>query len=135
VVILDVDAFKDINDAYGHDTGDKVIVEVASRLREHFGSDALVSRWGGDEFLVVVERESSVVTVHALERLRRTTERFPIRVDGERIAVTLSIGAATSAPGMSSDDTLRAADIALYAAKQEGRNRVVMAADRVGGSA
>jgi diguanylate cyclase (GGDEF)-like protein len=135
LVLIDVDAFKDINDSFGHDTGDKVIVELAARLREHFGPDALVSRWGGDEFLAVVDGEASVGTVVALERFRKTQARFPVRVAGESLHVTLSIGAARRMPGATADDTLRAADSALYAAKEQGRNQVVMAADRVGGTA
>jgi diguanylate cyclase (GGDEF)-like protein len=135
VTIVDVDAFKEINDAFGHDVGDKVIVEVAERLKEYFGPDALVSRWGGDEFIAIVEGEAAVGTVMSLERLRKTVARFPVRVADVSVPITLSIGVARSAPDSTADDVLIAADAALYAAKHAGRNRVVMSTERVGGTA
>lgn len=130
VVVVDVDNFKLINDSYGHDAGDKVIVEVGERLVEHFGPRSLVSRWGGDEFLIIVENEAPLALVLSLERLRKTMSKFPVKVAEDAIAVQLSIGAARAVPGAMAEDVLMAADAALYTAKHQGRNQVVMAAER-----
>ena len=135
LVIIDVDNFKAINDKFGHDAGDRVIVDIAGRLTDHFGDDALVSRWGGDEFLVIVEDEPTVALILGLERLRRRVAAIPVQVADEEIAVRLSIGAARSLPGVPAGECLIAADGALYGAKKSGRNQVVMSTDVVGGNA
>lgn len=132
IAVIDIDSFKQINDAHGHDAGDRIIVEIGERLSDHFGANALVSRWGGDEFLVLMERIDTVSFVTVLERLRKVVATFPVPVDDVRVPVTLSIGASRALAGVSTDDVVLAADAALYVAKSEGRNRVVFARDDVG---
>lgn len=125
IALIDLDHFKDINDTHGHDCGDVVIQTVATTLRAHFRESDMVSRWGGDEFLVLMPgiRQSDVLPV--LERLRRAISLIEKRCSGHVHTVTVSIGAAMGALGQTPDECIAAADHALYRAKENGRNRVV----------
>jgi len=126
ISILDLDRFKEINDRYGHDAGDAVICETARILEESAGDDALVGRYGGEEFLVLIpdcDRRCIVDRVSAiLEKVRRSS----IEYGGERIAFTISAGTATSDSRQirKPDSLISVADRALYRAKKEGRDRV-----------
>ena len=130
LVLLDLDHFKQINDALGHGAGDRVLVEVARRLRGAARPDDCVARWGGEEFAVLVrdvgdERELA----RRAEELQRAIDGTPIVVDGERLTVQASGGATPLTAGTNLDDLVEQADRALYAAKRRGRNRVLLAAD------
>jgi diguanylate cyclase (GGDEF)-like protein len=131
VALIDIDSFKSINDKLGHEEGDALISAIARRLRAHFRQTDLVSRWGGDEFLVLLPSVDPDELHAVLERLRASVAGSPFSLGAEPITVTLSIGVAIACPTMSSHETVRAADEALYNAKHTGRNRVVMA-DRAG---
>jgi len=130
LVLLDLDHFKQINDALGHGAGDRVLVEVARRLRGAARPDDCVARWGGEEFAVLVR---DVRDEHELVRratqLQRSIDTSPIIVDGERLTVQASGGATPLTAGGSLDDLVEQADRALYAAKRRGRNRVLLASD------
>ena len=130
LVLLDLDHFKQINDALGHGAGDRVLVEVARRLRGAARPDDCVARWGGEEFAVLVrdvgdERELA----RRAADLQRAIDSTPIVVDGERLTVQASGGATPLTAGTNLDDLVEQADRALYAAKRRGRNRVLLAAD------
>src|SRR5699024_2698208 len=113
VIFFDVDQFKLVNDSIGHPAGDEILVEVADRLRGGIGPDDTVSRFGGDEFVVMCERVGSTAEVAATaERLMALFER-PLTVDGSERIVSLSGGVAVAAVGTSSADVLREADTAL----------------------
>lgn len=131
VMILDIDFFKAVNDTYGHDAGDDVLREFASRIRRSIRGIDLACRYGGEEFVVVMPETDLRVAGLVAERLRAAVagEPFAIEKGARRIDVTLSIGIATLGGG---DDAIAAvlkrADQALYRAKHAGRNRVVVEA-------
>lgn len=128
VLMSDVDHFKKINDTYGHQGGDDVLKAVAGRLRECLREGALEGRYGGEEFLVVMPDSSSEMAYAAAERVRQAIARDPITTEYGTIPVTVSIGvAASDRAGTDPQKLLRAADEALYRAKNGGRNRVEVA--------
>jgi diguanylate cyclase (GGDEF)-like protein len=125
VVVLDLDGFKAINDALGHQAGDEVLVEVSQRLRSTVRPTDLVARIGGDEFAILLSdaREASEVDA-VVERLSAAICR-PIMVAGRAVVLGCSAGADLVHDGASPPDLLRHADIALYAAKRGGRGRLL----------
>jgi diguanylate cyclase (GGDEF)-like protein len=122
VMFLDLDDFKQVNDSLGHRTGDKLLVEIASRLSALIGPRDLVARWGGDEFVILHHHEPGQLETHALAKRIIDEINRAVVIDGSEVIVGASIGSA-SAPkdGTSSDALLSKADIALYAAKADGR--------------
>ena len=127
VLFADVDSFKAINDTYGHDAGDAVLRELASRLRRNTRNIDLACRIGGEEFVVVMPDVGLDRASQAAERLRACIAGEPFQVDGETcLQVTASVGIATlDGVHDSAEGLLRRADQALYLAKRGGRNRVV----------
>ncbi len=123
-VLLDLDAFKAVNDTYGHETGDAVLVAIARRLGTQSRLEDLIGRWGGEEFLVVATQTDGPSAAGLAERLRRAIEAEPVVVDGHAHAVTISAGWAAAPDGVPLADLVRAADRALYDAKEAGRNAV-----------
>jgi two-component system cell cycle response regulator len=127
MLVLDIDHFRSINDAHGHEAGDDVLREFGIRVRKSIRGIDLACRTGGEEFVIVMPETDLAVAVRVAERLRRriATEAFPIRQGAVSVDVTTSIGLA----GLGRNDTpaaiLKRADVALYQAKREGRNRVV----------
>jgi two-component system, cell cycle response regulator len=128
VLMLDIDHFKNINDTYGHITGDSVLKQVTQRISGSVRGYDLVGRYGGEEFVVVMPECTREQIDQNAERVRAAVDNGPIVVDESQIPVTVSIGAAVS-PNASTTDSqiLAAADRALYRAKEIGRNRMVMA--------
>ena len=128
VLLFDIDHFKRINDTYGHAAGDEVLRQIAARARASVRSVDLVARLGGEEFAVVMPETGLDIAAGVADRLRLAIagEPFAPAPDGERLRVTVSIGATTAmAGGEHRDQLLRRADIALYEAKAAGRNCVV----------
>jgi diguanylate cyclase (GGDEF)-like protein len=119
VILLDVDRFKNINDTFGHAAGDQVLIGIAEVLRQH-SSRVPVSRWGGEEFLVLVPNSNLESVLAMAEKLRVALEESVFEVG----TVTASFGVACLQAGESVSDLIRRADLALYAAKSRGRNRV-----------
>lgn len=126
--LIDIDHFKTVNDRHGHSAGDTVLVEVAQRLRSTLREEDLIVRWGGEEFLVVVQ-SLNVQQVDALaQRMLGVLDRAAVVVDTHRIAVTASIGYATFPIGPASlhlpwERAIDLVDTAMYLAKAHGRNR------------
>jgi diguanylate cyclase (GGDEF)-like protein len=126
VLMIDIDRFKRINDTYGHQTGDDVLAQVARTLRRVARAEDRVSRWGGEEFLVVVAGASEPNIAILAERFRAAVADMNIHVSATKsVRVTISVGGALSTD-RAPTQTLHAADSALYDAKLGGRNRVVM---------
>lgn len=126
VGMIDIDFFKKINDTYGHDTGDRVIVHLSEILRASTNRTDLVSRFGGEEFCVVLKNINRFSTVDIFERLRVEIESTIVHSDKkEAIKFTISIGVSLySEDGL--EETINQADMMLYNAKQNGRNQVVI---------
>jgi two-component system cell cycle response regulator len=127
-LVLDIDHFKSVNDTHGHDAGDDVLREFATRVRKSIRGIDLACRFGGEEFVIIMpETDMGVATIVA-ERLRRriASEAFPIHQGSKALEVTISIGIATlDAADDNAASILKRADQALYRAKRDGRNRVV----------
>lgn len=128
VLIVDVDRFKSINDRYGHPAGDRVLVEVARRLRESVRQADFLARYGGEEFALVVPGASPQELASIGERLRTQVAARPMQVAPETwIDVTVSVGTAGyPRHGKTPTELITTADRALYAAKSQGRDRVVV---------
>ncbi|MBN8443780.1 MAG: EAL domain-containing protein [Dechloromonas sp.] len=123
VIFVDLDRFKRINDSLGHEVGDQLLVEVASRLRHCLRDDDTVARMGGDEFVVVMsDLDGPDGALHAASRMTAAL-RSPITVDGRELVVTCSIGISLYPDdGKDSSTLIKNADVAMYRAKAEGRN-------------
>jgi len=130
ICLVDIDRFKQVNDTYGHEAGDDVIREFAVRIRATVRGADLACRHGGEEFVVVMPDTSLDMAAAVGERLREMIQQRPFRLQGgAEISITASIGIASSGQDTTTpEQLLRNADRALYQAKTDGRNRVVMTA-------
>jgi diguanylate cyclase (GGDEF)-like protein len=128
ILMLDLDHFKQINDRYGHLAGDCVLREVAQVIRESTRAEDLVARYGGEEFVVALPVSAPDLATERAERIRSNLDGRSIHAAGNEIRVTVSIGLAFGQPGRPSSELvlIEAADQALYQAKADGRNRVVL---------
>jgi two-component system cell cycle response regulator len=128
VLIADLDHFKRVNDTYGHEAGDAVLVEFANRLRKQLRAIDLAGRFGGEEFVVLMPEADLNDARTGAERLRAAICESAFRLPEEAglLDVTVSIGVAQIAPGEDVDAVMRRADHALYRAKAAGRNKVVV---------
>jgi len=130
VLIIDLDFFKKVNDTKGHLAGDEVLRQIAGLFGDQIRCEDLVARYGGEEFVVLARDIPMHGAMLLAERLRAAVENLEMRFDNTLLKVTVSIGVASLShlPGKPSIETLlTAADKALYAAKSQGRNRVVTA--------
>jgi diguanylate cyclase (GGDEF)-like protein len=121
LAVADIDHFKRINDRFGHAYGDEVLVLMARLMRSCFRGMDRVFRFGGEEFVVILEHIEACHAERALERLRAAVEAFQFPQVGN---VTISIGSTCVVPGDNGSDALGRADEALYVAKQRGRNQI-----------
>ena len=129
VIMIDLDHFKQINDRYDHAMGDAVLRKIGAVIRESTRSVDIAGRYGGEELCLVLPGTDLAGGLKRAESLRVAISEKLIEDAGRQVRVTASFGVATSVPGypMRGEDMIRAADTALYAAKHEGRNRVVAA--------
>ena len=127
VILADLDHFKSVNDTYGHFAGDAVLREFVRRMSGSIRPYDAIGRYGGEEFLIVLPACDSSVTEKQAERMRETLANEPMWFNEESQLVTCSFGATAWVPGSPSSEEalIRVADDALYAAKRQGRNRVV----------
>lgn len=131
ICITDIDRFKQVNDTHGHDAGDDVIREFATRIRSTVRGADLACRYGGEEFVVVMPDTTAEAAAVIAERLRGMIEHrpFALKASASSLDVTASMGIATLTPNIETpEQLLKQADRALYEAKSAGRNRVVAAA-------
>lgn len=128
LVLFDVDKFKQINDRFGHLSGDYVLRTMAGIIARRIRREELFARYAGDEFVIVLPETNSDDAQRFAEVVRRMVDEHDFRFDGRALPVSISVGVATFAPEMSTPAHLvAAADAALYRAKAEGRNRVALA--------
>lgn len=125
LVLCDIDNFKSFNDTYGHDIGDKVLVAFAKALKQQKRQEDTVARFGGEEFVLLLPNTDLSGTQDFAERLRKAIGNVAIEVDGQVLSVSASFGV-TTCTSMAVDECLKHSDQALYQAKQQGRNRVVV---------
>lgn len=132
VALTDLDKFKSVNDTYGHDTGDKVLQHFAEILRKGSRDGDITGRVGGEEFALVLPKTDRAAGEKVLERIRKKLEKTPCVYTGEdgkpaQLTVTVSMGFVEIRPGTQEtlENLLKKADEGLYAAKEQGRNRVV----------
>lgn len=127
MIVADIDHFKQVNDTYGHLTGDAVLRTVARRLSETVRKSDLVARYGGEEFVIILPGSPLVPALRLAEKMRNALESGPIQHDGTELKVTSSFGVVTSFPEepMSLTDMIARADANLYRAKHHGRNCVM----------
>ncbi len=126
IIMVDIDHFKAINDRYGHDEGDKVLIHVGSVLKECLRKHDIVARFGGEEFVIVLPKTIMKEAVVIAERIRRSVETTPLAVGQEKVHLTVSLGIAALPVvwAESKEELIKYADTALYEAKGKGRNRV-----------
>jgi diguanylate cyclase (GGDEF)-like protein len=126
IVLADLDNFKQVNDEFGHHGGDVVLRAFADLIRSHVRDVDVSGRIGGEEFAILLPETDGAGAAHVAERMRSSLNEIAIPLsEGAAIHVASSFGVAELTNGQSGDDLLRAADAALYRAKDEGKNRVV----------
>jgi len=128
VLLMDLDRFKQINDRYGHDTGDIALASFARQVAGMIRNNDSLGRYGGEEFLLILPQTGHKEAVGLAERIRRQIEETTITIPGKdlKLQTTVSIGCATGTSFASNvDDIVKRADEAMYQAKEQGRNRVV----------
>lgn len=129
LALLDLDHFKAINDTEGHAVGDQVLQAFARAVQATVRKTDRLARWGGEEFVLMLYDSDAANALGLLERVRANVQAMALACGGRSLRVTVSIGVALSRPGEPMDRVLERADIALYAAKSQGRNRVVLQGD------
>ncbi|HEV2611252.1 MAG TPA: sensor domain-containing diguanylate cyclase [Noviherbaspirillum sp.] len=133
LIVADLDHFKKINDTFGHPAGDAVLVKVASRLRSCIRPQEALGRYGGEEFLIVLPGSDAVAAMAVAERMRETISAQPEVIGGVTLKLTISAGVASTItfPNATTEELISRADVALYAAKDRGRNCAVQAQQKV----
>lgn len=124
VVAIDIDYFKNVNDSYGHDVGDRVLKHVAKTIRSKTRESDVVARTGGEEFLALFPKSSLQIGIDIAEKTRIRVESSPYQHNSKVIATTVSLGIAQATHFSEIDSALREADAMLYKAKNNGRNRI-----------
>lgn len=127
IMVFDIDHFKRVNDILGHDMGDQILKEIATRLVTHMRAVDVVSRYGGEEFMIAMPKTTEGEALIAADRVRSLIAGTPIYVDGQALQITTSAGVAEVEKGEELRDVFKRADNALYKAKQAGRNKVISA--------
>lgn len=131
MLLFDLDRFKMLNDNYGHDIGDKILLGISDIAKATLRTSDWLSRWGGEEFLAILPDTDENGALKIAERLREEIENFSITLNNQKINTSASIGIASyPRDGDTPDFLVKAADAALYEAKKSGRNRVVEAKEK-----
>lgn len=125
LVLLDIDHFKSINDSFGHDGGDEILVRIAQHMRSWMREKDVLARWGGEEFLILLSDTDVGRATEQAERLRTAIESQTFGIQQGETRITASLGVAGYLGDQGIDSCIKDADIALYRAKSSGRNRVV----------
>jgi diguanylate cyclase (GGDEF)-like protein/PAS domain S-box-containing protein len=132
LIFVDVDRFKSINDSLGHVTGDEFLTAIGARMKGVVRGHDLLARFGGDEFVVLLEDVAGVeVAVAAARRICAAAEQPMVLPDGYELVAGVSVGIALTEPGMTADDVLRNADVAMYEAKAKGGGGIYRVFDHV----
>jgi diguanylate cyclase (GGDEF)-like protein/PAS domain S-box-containing protein len=124
LIFLDIDHFKAVNDAYGHQEGDRILQSAAQNLTAHLRSTDICGRWGGEEFIAILYNVNQESLLRIAEKLRAMIANSSVRINGKSVSVTVSIGAALAREGDTLESLVGRADRLMYRSKREGRNRV-----------
>lgn len=124
LMLMDIDHFKQVNDLYGHDTGDRVLEAVSQLLQCSMREQDFIGRWGGEEFLSILPDTDFSQATDSAERIRKAVQALEIYSNGKKVSVTLSIGVTQYRAEEVLSDAIARADFALYEGKSSGRNRV-----------
>lgn len=124
VILGDIDDFKRVNDTYGHNIGDKVLVQVADTITENCTEGCRICRWGGEEILIYVP-ENEIITKGIAEKIRQSIEKIRVATDTDTVSVTMTFGIAEYSPGLPLNKLVSIADNRLYYGKEHGKNQVV----------
>ncbi|MCW3147127.1 biofilm regulation diguanylate cyclase SiaD [Stutzerimonas stutzeri] len=127
IVMLDIDRFKTINDEYGHEVGDRVLLEVVRVMEAEIREQDLCGRWGGEEFLILMPETTAADAQAVMQRLRSNIATLAVRINNDLLSVTVSLGVAELRPDENYSSTINRADVALLRAKRCGRNRCELA--------
>ncbi|MEN2994944.1 MAG: GGDEF domain-containing protein [Thermodesulfovibrio sp.] len=127
VAMLDVDNFKFINDNYGHLAGDKVLNHIALQIKNSLRASDIVSRYGGEEFLIILPDTDEIKAFMALERVRENIAKRPVKIGNQKLYITVSIGITEIDINDSLTDVIQKADMALLQAKRTGKNKIEIA--------
>lgn len=125
IIMLDIDFFKKVNDNYGHPMGDEVIKKVSNHMQDKVGSEGVVGRFGGEEFLTILYNNNIQEAALLANQIRSDIESKKIEFEGKQISVTVSMGIACSSETVVYQELLNKADERLYKAKENGRNQVI----------
>ena len=128
VIMADIDHFKRVNDNYGHQAGDAVLIDVAQRIKSSLRDFDRVGRYGGEEFMLILQNTAMEVATRVAERIRLRIADHPINLPNVILESTISMGVAEARPGDDVASLIKRADEALYQSKNNGRNRVTLAA-------
>lgn len=131
VALLDIDNFKRLNDSFGHKVGDEALIHLARVVRQHLRPQDVLARYGGEEFVILLPETTPAEAYNALTRLQRELTREFFMADQQKLIITFSAGLTLIGREESMQPALARADGAMYQAKQAGRNRVVIADDKV----
>jgi diguanylate cyclase (GGDEF)-like protein len=128
MIMLDIDHFKNVNDLHGHKAGDQVLTAVAASIKRSLRGNDIAGRYGGEEFIVLVEGATPDQCLAIVERIRQAVARLSIQIEQSVVKVTISLGLASMIPdpALTLDVLINNADQALYKAKQQGRDRAVV---------
>jgi diguanylate cyclase (GGDEF)-like protein len=127
MLYVDLDGLKTINDSFGHQAGDQVVAEVARRLSDVLRPSDVCGRWGGDEFIALISDVGTLGLRPIVETIRKALAGEPVELgDGRQVRFSVSAGATLVEPGDPIEVAADMADTALYRAKQQGRNRLVV---------
>lgn len=126
IAMVDIDFFKKVNDTYGHEAGDKVLMKVASCLQDTAGKNNLAVRWGGEEFILYFPNATQEEIYLKMEKLRQEVEALVIPSAGYHIRITITAGIACGLEDSNYEKVINSADEKLYLGKQRGRNRVIV---------
>lgn len=125
ITVVDLDNFKRINDTYGHTAGDKTLQVIANTLKSVISEDAFISRYGGEEFVLIFKHIDKATVINKLDVLRKKVENLPFTFKGNRVSITLSMGVTFVTQDDNVHSSFERADTALYQAKHDGKNRVI----------
>lgn len=130
IVLCDVDRFKAVNDLYGHEVGDEILRKLGEALRKEVRLTDSVCRWGGEEFLLLLPHADSVQALATSNRILQNIANTPLKIGSHTLSITITMGVATLKDNEKFEAAAHRADIALYAGKAAGRNRVIAAASK-----